>query len=949
MKEIVTTKREFCTGCNRCVRECPMELANITYQDENGDIKVKTDYTKCIVCGRCISACKHDSRKYTDDTELFFDDLKAGLPISLLAAPSIRTNIPDYKRLFTYLKSIGVKKIFDVSLGADICIWAHLRYIENSDHPHLITQPCPVIVSYCEMYKHELLDYLSPVQSPMACTSIYMQKYRNCSDHIAALTPCIAKAIEFDETKLSQYNVTFVKLKEYLEKNNIELPPEETEFDHNEDRLGSLFPRPGGLKENIEFFTGKKLHISRSEGFNVFENLDTYAKTPNEWLPEIFDVLNCYDGCSVGTACQQDGNIFQIDVTMDKNRKAAMEKQEKDHFSTIYKLYDDKLNLEHFLRKYNPIHMEFSSVTNEDIGKAFELMGKDTYEKQNMDCSACGSETCHSMARKIALKVNIPGNCMVSIMEEAKKEHETNLNMLEQFETVWDHVESGISIIDAETHNILDINPAAVRMFCDLKINIIGRQCNTFFCSDGGCPYCPLRNNNTPVDRVEQTIIKPDGSRITIIKSVSVIHYNGRPALLESFTDISHIKETENQKRMLEVAEHSNRAKSVFLANMSHEIRTPMNAIIGMTSIGKSAPENDRKDYCFNQIDDASKHLLGIINDILDMSKIEAGKFELSHSQFNLDKMIQRVINVNTIRLNEKHQHLSVHVDPAIPKTLVTDEQRLIQVITNLISNGVKFTENEGYITLKADFVSEENNLCTIRFSITDSGIGISKEQQSRLFQSFQQADNETARKYGGTGLGLSISKNIVEMLGGKIWIESEFGKGSTFSFTILAQRGSDEVETASGSDKTGLQANDDTSAEIDAADMSGHFKGHCILLAEDVEINREIVQVLLEPTLIEIDCAENGEEAVSKFRENPDRYEMIFMDLQMPKMDGYKATQTIRLLDHPKAKSIPIVAMTANVFREDVDKCLAAGMNNHVGKPLNINEVLNMLHTYLH
>ena len=214
--EVIKTKYELCTGCNRCVRECPMEVTNITYQDEAGNIKVKIDYSKCIACGHCVSACKHDARYYKDDTARFFDDLSKGIPISLMASPSTRTNIPEYKRLFTYLKQAGVKKIYDVSLGADICIWAHVRYMENKKTDHIITQPCPAIVSYCEIFKHDLLEYLSPVHSPMACTAIYMKEHEEISDNIAALSPCLAKSNEFHDTGLIRYNITFSKLLEYL-------------------------------------------------------------------------------------------------------------------------------------------------------------------------------------------------------------------------------------------------------------------------------------------------------------------------------------------------------------------------------------------------------------------------------------------------------------------------------------------------------------------------------------------------------------------------------------------------------------------------------------------------------------------------------------------------------------------------------------------------------------
>jgi signal transduction histidine kinase/DNA-binding response OmpR family regulator len=515
--------------------------------------------------------------------------------------------------------------------------------------------------------------------------------------------------------------------------------------------------------------------------------------------------------------------------------------------------------------------------------------------------------------------------------------------------------------------------------------------------------------------------------------------------------------------------------KSVFLANMSHEIRTPMNAIIGMTSIGKTASDAERKDYCFTKIEDASNHLLGVINDILDMSKIEANRLELSPVEFNFEKMLQRVVNVVNFRVDEKQQKFMVYLDRAIPKVLIGDDQRLAQVITNLLGNAVKFTPEYGSVSLDIRLMENVNDYCTLQFSVTDTGIGISPEQQVKLFKPFQQAEADTTRKFGGTGLGLTISKSIVEMMGGKIWVDSRNKKGVTFSFTVQLKQGAggEEGLLAPGVnwDNIRIMAVDDdpvvlvyfkeiaqgfnvfcdtaisgkdalrlverngsyhiyfvdwkmpemdgvqlaaelksressksvvimiSSAEFTAVeneakkagvdkflskplfpsaiaeaineclgvdkqkikeaqtDIDGLFEGHCILLAEDVDINREIVLTLLEPTLLKIDCAENGAEAIRMFSQAPEKYGMIFMDGQMPEMDGYEATRSIRVIEEEldsasetgkPHRRIPIIAMTANVFREDVDRCLDAGMDGHVGKPLDFEDVLDKLRLYL-
>jgi CheY-like chemotaxis protein len=328
------------------------------------------------------------------------------------------------------------------------------------------------------------------------------------------------------------------------------------------------------------------------------------------------------------------------------------------------------------------------------------------------------------------------------------------------------------------------------------------------------------------------------------------------------------------------------------------------------------------------------------------MSKIEATKFELSLTAFEFEAMLQKAVNVVSFKIAEKHMSFSIRTDPDIPRFLIADDQRLTQVVTNLLTNAVKFTNERGAVRLNSYLVSRDGDICIIKIEVTDTGIGIDEEQQSRLFNSFQQADSGISRQFGGTGLGLAISKWIVQMMGGDIWVVSEPGKGSVFSFTVQARVA--EIESESEGENGNGDEDGNEAASGGDENYDGCFEGRRILLVEDVEINREIVLTLLESTLLDIDCAENGEEALSLISGSPGKYNMIFMDLQMPKMDGYEATRRIRAMQAPEAFGIPIIAMTANVFREDVEKCLSIGMNDHLGKPLNFDEVMGMLKKYL-
>jgi hypothetical protein len=241
----------------------------------------------------------------------------------MIVAPANRMNGQEGGRLLTWLRQLGVKKIYDVSLGADICIWGHIRMIERDKPKSIITQPCPAIVNYIQHYEHGLLKYLSPIHSPMLCTAIYMNKYDHFSDSLAALSPCIAKSDEFAETGYVEYNVTLKKIFAYIRDHNIQLPAQTSGFDHPDSALGRLFPMPGGLRENIEFIMGKDLSIFKAEGYSIYSKLDAYSDTSPELLPKVFDVLNCIEGCNIGPASSPDRNIFEVEKTMDVKRKSV--------------------------------------------------------------------------------------------------------------------------------------------------------------------------------------------------------------------------------------------------------------------------------------------------------------------------------------------------------------------------------------------------------------------------------------------------------------------------------------------------------------------------------------------------------------------------------------------------------------------------------------------------
>jgi CheY-like chemotaxis protein len=331
--------------------------------------------------------------------------------------------------------------------------------------------------------------------------------------------------------------------------------------------------------------------------------------------------------------------------------------------------------------------------------------------------------------------------------------------------------------------------------------------------------------------------------------------------------------------------------------------------------------------------------LLGVINDILDLSNIESGQLELDEGMFELEQRLSNLVSIVSHRIEEKRQNFVLDVDPNIPPQLVGDGQRLLQVLMNLLANAVKFTPEGGNVSVRVELSDQRNDTCQLRFTLTDSGIGISKEQQKLLFRSFVQADSSVSRRFGGTGLGLAISKSIVEMMDGEIGVESEIGCGARFYFTVWVKK-EDQYKPAEALTISG--------GHPVVADYTGWFAGRHILLVEDIEINQEIVIALLEPTGASIDTAENGLAALRLFEENARNYDLVLMDIHMPEMDGYEATRCIRANSLPYGKTVPIIALTANAFKEDIARCLAAGMNDHVSKPVMVDKMMNTMRKHL-
>ena len=367
-----------------------------------------------------------------------------------------------------------------------------------------------------------------------------------------------------------------------------------------------------------------------------------------------------------------------------------------------------------------------------------------------------------------------------------------------------------------------------------------------------------------------------------------------------------------------EQAERASRAKGDFLANMSHEIRTPINAVVGMAHLALKTGLTDKQRDYLEKISTSGSHLLDLVNDVLDVAKIEAGKLTLSHVPFSLHETIRRIDSIAALRAGEKALALQVEVDDGIPPCLVGDEMRIGQILINYLNNAIKFTE-KGTIRLSAHLIARDAEFCHLRFAVSDTGIGLSSEQQARLFCSFEQADVSTTRKFGGTGLGLAISKQLAEMMDGTVGVESTPGQGSTFWATLRVEIAADGVVPASLADFPLHET------------QTGLFSGLRLLLAEDNPLNQQIARELLEEHGVVVSVADTGLQAIEML--NQGSFDCVLMDVRMPELDGLEATRRIR--QQPCFAGLPVIAMTANARTEDRDDCFAAGMNDFISKPV--------------
>ncbi len=817
-----------CIGCNRCISVCSSNGA-CTAVEENGKHRIKVDPNRCVGCGACLDVCEHRAREYYDDTERFFEDLKAGKNISVLVAPAFKANYPDeYNAVLGYIHKMGAKRFINVSFGADITTWGYLNYIIKNDIKGGISQPCPAVVAYIERHIPELIGNLIPIQSPLMCAAIYARKYMHIEDEFAFISPCIAKKLEIcdpvNEGRVS-YNVTFKHLMQYIENHPMEAEPYDDELEYG---LGSAYSMPGGLKENIHWFMGEDVFVRQMDGekrmYRYLENNKDILLS--EDVPFVLvDALNCSNGCIYGTACDSekydDDRVLFNQIKIKNSVKRSQDNTPWDsklscneRFEKLNERFKD-LNINDYMRSYEDKSSDcvYVTPTEEERDAIFNSMGKTMPEERKINCAMCGYDSCTQMANAIFNGFNSKENC------------------------------------------------------------------------------------------------------------VNYLRY-----------------EVLEQEKQSAAAAAASDAKSTFLANMSHEIRTPLNGVLGMNNMILQESNEPQVIKYARDIETAGRGLLTIINDILDLSKVESGKITFNCDNYSLISLIDDCHTINSNFALRKGLYSEIKFAKPVPRNLYGDEARVRQVIMNLMSNAIKYTEKGG-VTVTLDWEARDEGNALISVCVSDTGQGISAEDLPGVFDPFKRMNEKRNTYIPGTGLGLPISKQLAELMGGTITVQSVEGEGSKFTATF--------VQKLVGTDTVGSITQDED-MNLDKTEKTQEFTSanSAILAVDDTPINLKVVKGLLKQTLINVDTADSGFIALEMLRNK--KYDLILMDHMMPDMDGVETLHRLRKeTDNPNIDT-PVFVLTANAMRGACEEYMAQGFADYISKPVIPGELIAKIRTIL-
>ncbi|MCL2248799.1 MAG: response regulator [Oscillospiraceae bacterium] len=964
---LIYTDEEGCIDCNKCIHECPILRSNVSVIDDNGNYKKCVDENECTFCGKCMDTCIHGVRHYKDDLNEFLADLKCGKTVSVLVAPSFYLNYPeDYSKILGYLKSLGVKTFYSVGIGADITTWSCLNYLTNNNTPtHLpttyISQPCPSIVRYIERHLPELLPNLMPVQSPLMSTAIYLKRYGGITDELAFLSPCVAKKDEIQSKRglgLISHNITFATLMQHIKDQGVNLESYPCVEDEKGAGLGIFYPQPGGFKENMEYYLGRSVGILQIEGerkaYSYLKTLAERTQNMDETMPALIDVLNCDLGCTYGTATafRQNGDYSAAhQFVLTRKKKLDSEREESEHFFETHSDRFSALNehfkdlvLEDFLCEYETeTFVKRSVASQEEIETIFrEKLFKLTEDDKHIDCSACGYKSCINMAEAIAIGINHHDNC-VYFMKNSLADSE--VAMRQRLKAMLDASPILCCIYD-ENYRVIEANSAAAHMF---DLTDIDTYINRFF---DLCPeYQPdgtpsrvkvpqvldkaLAEGSMQFEWMHQTL---DGTPIPCHVNLERVNLLGKNVVMTYVRDlreqnemIAKLETAYQEMQRVVVAEESNKAKSRFLAKMSHEIRTPITAVLGISEIELQNPRiPDHFEKSFSRIHDASAALLHIINDILDLSKIEAGKTELLCEQYEVTTLIADLTSTYNINVGNKNIKFYVSVAENLPASLLGDIVRIEQVVNNILSNAFKYTIAGSVSFTAACEEDEKGDYIKLVLTVADTGIGMTEKQLNELFNDFSRFHDEEYMHVAGVGLGMPIAYNLVKIMDADIDVKSEPGIGTVVVVSIPQKIVSEKTvgkERALQLERFESNAQRAAKSVTFVPESMPYGK---VLIVDDVESNRYVARGLLEFYDIDIDSCESGYEAIEKVSHGK-VYDIIFMDYMMPGMDGVEALKKLRELGY----IAPIVALTANAMIGQVEELMKHGFDAFLSKPI--------------
>lgn len=452
----VTVNEDKCIGCNACIRVCPVHEANQAIPSKNGNHSViSVNKNMCISCGECVKHCHHGARSFIDDTDRFFADLKNGKKLTVVVAPALRLTEPGSDAMLAHLRKLGVELIYDVSFGADICTYMHIKAIKEKKVSKVMSQPCAALVEYILKHRHNMIPMLSPVHSPIACTASYLRKYAGIKGDIACISPCIAKKFEFEETGLIQYNITFKRFVDYM-KNNFKYDKNEKfSFNNVPAYCGKIYPKPGGLKDCL-LDAMPELDVRNSEGVShVYSELDYYAAADASDRPDVYDILSCSHGCISGPGTNfEESKIFSYMKKAESlEARSFKERHNQKSFNVDkqFRWFEKNLKLEDFIRHYTPKDTNNHEANSMAINSAYAALMKTSHSEKHFDCGACGYKSCEEMASAIAKGINIPENCHQFAIKKMELE---SRNANEASQTIHTRNEQIISTIGEITDDI---------------------------------------------------------------------------------------------------------------------------------------------------------------------------------------------------------------------------------------------------------------------------------------------------------------------------------------------------------------------------------------------------------------------------------------------------------------------------------------------------------------